>query len=60
VGVEVEGVPCEGVILNAIKVRGVDNLWGVEVDGVPCGEVIANVKTDRGVDDLRKGRGSAL
>ncbi len=28
-GVEVEGVPCEGVVVNVIEDRGVDDLWGV-------------------------------
>jgi hypothetical protein len=49
----VEGVLCEGVILNAIKDLGVDDLWGVRgtVEG-SCEGVIVNVIEDRGIDDL--------
>ncbi len=42
---------CEGVIVNVIEDRGVDDLWG-DVEGVPCEGVIVNVTGDRGVDDL--------
>jgi hypothetical protein len=46
------GVPCEGVIVNDIEDRGVDDLWGV-VQEVPCGGVI--VRTTTGMHILIKG-----